>query len=107
MRVSQKITPCFGSTRRGGAVNHHISILENSAIINVVRFGKATGSKGHSTITFQLHGSQEFIALNGGPQFKFTGTLTFRQLRPLLKSTRCGTNFRRRCEQPCGWLKDN
>ena len=59
------------------------------------------------TVEFQLEG-QEFIALNGGPQFKFTEAISF--------SVNCETqeevdSFWKKLseggeEGPCGWLKD-
>ncbi len=55
------------------AVNHYISIFKSSKILNVARYGEAgPGPKGSvMTVQFQLEG-QEFIALNGGPQFNRT-----------------------------------
>ncbi len=59
------------------------------------------------TVVFELEG-QEFIALNGGPQFKFTEAISF--------SVNCETQkevdqFWEKLSQggeegPCGWLKD-
>ncbi len=55
------------------AVNFYVSVFKNSKILNTTRYGDAgPGPKGTiMTIGFQLDG-QEFTALNGGPQFKFT-----------------------------------
>jgi 3-demethylubiquinone-9 3-methyltransferase len=57
------------------AMNHYLSIFKNSRILSVSRAnGKVLSG------TFELEG-QEFIALNAGPQFKFTGSnIIFRQL---------------------------
>ena len=59
------------------AVNHYTSIFKNSKILDVARYGDAgPGPKGSvMTVTFELEG-QEFIALNGGPQFKFTEAIS-------------------------------
>jgi predicted 3-demethylubiquinone-9 3-methyltransferase (glyoxalase superfamily) len=46
--------------------------------LNIARYGEAgPGPAGTvMTVTFQLEG-QEFIALNGGPEFKFTEAISF------------------------------
>src|SRR5256886_17144246 len=59
------------------AVNHYVSMFKNSKILNVARYGDAgPGRKGTvTTVQFQLDG-QEFIALNGGPQFELTESIS-------------------------------
>jgi predicted 3-demethylubiquinone-9 3-methyltransferase (glyoxalase superfamily) len=59
------------------AANFYISIFPNSKILSSSRYGEgAPMPKGTvMTISFQLAG-QEFIALNGGPQFKFTPAIS-------------------------------
>lgn len=59
------------------------------------------------TVTFQLEG-QEFIALNGGPQFKFTEAIslsvdykTQKEVDELWEKLSTGGEKSR-----CGWLKD-
>src|SRR5437867_9063090 len=91
------------------AAKHYTSIFENSRILNVIRFGDAgPGPKGSvMTVSFQLEG-QEFTALNGGPQFKFTEAISL--------AVRCDTQNEvdELCTQltaggeegPRGWLKD-
>src|SRR5216683_355967 len=91
------------------AVNHYISIFKNSKVLNVARYGEAgPGRKGTvMTVHFQLDG-QEFIALNGGPQFKFTEAIsllvnceTQAEVDELWRKLSAGGE-----EGPCGWLKD-
>ncbi len=91
------------------AANHYVSIFKNSKILNVARYGEAgPGPKGSVMIVrFQLEG-QEFIALNGGPQFKFTEAIslfvscdTQREVDELWSSLSAGG-----AESQCGWLKD-
>jgi len=91
------------------AVNHYISIFKSSKILNVARYGEAgPGPKGSvMTVQFQLEG-QEFIALNGGPQFKFTEAIsllvncdTQAEVDELWSKLSAGGE-----EGPCGWLKD-
>jgi predicted 3-demethylubiquinone-9 3-methyltransferase (glyoxalase superfamily) len=59
------------------AANFYVSIFKNSKVLNTVRYGDVgPGPKGTiMTIAFQLDG-QEFTALNGGPQFKFTEAIS-------------------------------
>jgi len=77
--------------------------------VNITRYGDAgPGPKGSvMTVVFELDG-QEYTALNGGPQFKFTEAISF--------SVHCKTQeevdkFWEELseggeEGPCGWLKD-
>src|SRR5215469_16811139 len=79
----QKITPFLwfdGNAEE--AVNFYISIFKNSKIGSISRYSdeaaKASGRPKGSVmvVTFQLNG-QDFVALNGGPQFKFTEAISF------------------------------
>src|ERR1700688_4515007 len=60
------------------AANFYVSIFKNSKIGTVNRYGEhGPGPKGSVMIaTFQIDG-QQFIALNGGPQFKFSPAISF------------------------------
>ncbi|MGZ4829627.1 MAG: VOC family protein, partial [Candidatus Angelobacter sp.] len=60
------------------AVNFYVSIFKNSKIVSIARYGEAgPGPKGSvMTAAFQLEG-QDFVALNGGPQYKFTPAISF------------------------------
>jgi predicted 3-demethylubiquinone-9 3-methyltransferase (glyoxalase superfamily) len=106
----QKITPFLwfdGNAEE--AMNLYVSIFKNSKVLSVTRYGEAgPGPKGTvMTAKFQLEG-QEFIALNGGPQFKFTEAISF--------LVNCQTQeevdeFWAKLSQDgeksrCGWLKD-
>jgi predicted 3-demethylubiquinone-9 3-methyltransferase (glyoxalase superfamily) len=105
-----RITPfLWFDTQAEEAANFYVSIFKNSRILAVSRYGDAgPGPKGSvMTVRFQLDG-QEFIALNGGPHFKFTEAISF--------SVDCKTQaevdeFWGKLsaggeEGPCGWLKD-
>jgi predicted 3-demethylubiquinone-9 3-methyltransferase (glyoxalase superfamily) len=75
----QKITPCLWFDNQAEeAVQFYTSIFKNSKIGEVSRYGEAgPGPKGSvMTAAFELDG-QEFIALNGGPVFKFTEAISF------------------------------
>lgn len=60
------------------AAEFYTSIFKNSKILDTMHYGKSgPGPEGTvMSATFQLEG-QEFIALNGGPQFKFTEAISF------------------------------
>lgn len=59
------------------AINFYVSIFKNSKILNTTRYGDSgAGPKGTvMTIDFELDG-QQFVALNGGPTFKFTEAIS-------------------------------
>src|SRR3989442_15901579 len=91
------------------AMNFYTSIFKNSEIVSVSRYGE--GSPGQAgtvmTATFTLNG-QTFIALNGGPQFKFTEAISFfvncetqEEVDELWEKLSEGGQKSR-----CGWLKD-
>lgn len=75
----QKIVPFlwFEDNKAEEAVNFYTSIFRNSKIVNTVRYGEADpGPEGSVMwVTFQLEG-QEFHALNGNSQFKFTEAIS-------------------------------
>jgi predicted 3-demethylubiquinone-9 3-methyltransferase (glyoxalase superfamily) len=106
----QKITPfLWFDTQAEAAANFYVSIFKNSKVVKIARYGEGgPGPKGSvMTVVFELDG-QRFIALNGGPQFKFTEAISF--------TVDCRTQeevdtFWEKLsgggvEGPCGWLKD-
>ncbi len=110
----QKITPCLWFDHQAEeAVDFYISIFQDSKVLNVARYGEA-GAKASGrpsgtvmTITFQLHG-QEFMALNGGPVFKFSPAISLcvncenqEELDRFWEKLSQGGET-----QQCGWLKD-
>ena len=75
----QKITPfLWFDNQAEEAAKFYTSIFKNSKIGSIARYGEAgPGPKGSvMTIQFQLEG-QDFIALNGGPVFKFNEAISF------------------------------
>ena len=91
------------------AVNFYISLFKNSKVNTTKRYGDAgPGPKGSVMIvSFQLEG-QDFIALNGGPSFKFTPALslyvdceTQDEVDQLWEKLSAGGRKDR-----CGWLQD-
>ncbi len=76
--TEQKITPCLWfDFNAEEAVAYYLSIFSNSRILSTTRYGEfAAGRKGAvMTILFEIDG-QRLLALNGGPQFKFTPALS-------------------------------
>ena len=91
------------------AMNFYVSVFKNSRVLSVTRYGEAgPGPKGTvMSCTFQLEG-QDFYALNGGPQFKFTPAIslfvnceTQQEIDALWKTLSAGGR-----EDQCGWLQD-
>jgi predicted 3-demethylubiquinone-9 3-methyltransferase (glyoxalase superfamily) len=106
----KKITPfLWFNINAEEAVNFYVSIFKDSKIGNVSRYGEAgPGPKGSVMVApFTING-QDFLALNGGPQFKFTEAISFvlncdnqEEIDYLWEKLSEGG-------QPgqCGWLKD-
>ncbi|MCU1304100.1 MAG: 3-demethylubiquinone-9 3-methyltransferase [Candidatus Sulfotelmatobacter sp.] len=106
----QKIIPfLWFDGKAEEAANFYTSLFTNSKIVNVARYGEAgPGAKGTAiSVTFELAG-QRFIALNGGPQFKFSEATSFLincetqpEVDDLWEKLSLGGEKGR-----CGWLKD-
>ena len=107
----QKITPFLwfdGNAEE--AANFYVSIFKNSKLGKITRYGDAgPGPKGSVlTVSFQLEG-QEFVALNGGPHYKFTPAIslyvdceTQGEVDTLWAQLLSGGGR----EDRCGWLVD-
>src|SRR5947209_7204184 len=106
----QKITPfLWFDGKAEEAMNFYTSIFKNSKVVSIMRYGEAgPGPKGSvMAATFQLDG-QEFIALNGGPQFTFSPAISF--------FVKCETQYEvdelwgklseGGRKDRCGWLQD-
>src|ERR1700704_2081607 len=110
----QKITPfLWFDDKAEEAANFYVSLFKNSKIGSTTRYdeagAKAAGRPKGSVmvIEFELEG-QEFVALNGGPHFKFTEAISF--------VVNCETQeevdeFWEKLSEggeksKCGWLKD-
>ncbi len=110
----QKITPfLWFDDNAEEATKYYVSVFGNSRIRSVARYGEAAAAaagrpKGSvMTVVFELEG-QEFVALNGGPQFHFTEAVSFvvncdtqKELDEMWEKLSDGGE-----KVECGWLKD-
>ncbi len=110
----QKITThLWFDSQAEEAANFYVSLFKNSKIVHTSRYGEAgaklSGRAPGSTMTvlFQLDG-HDFIALNGGPQFKFSEAISLMvpcetqdEIDRLWDKLSAGGQI-----QMCGWLKD-
>src|SRR5216110_2654842 len=106
----QKITPfLWFDGKAEEAANFYTSIFKNSKVGRITRYGEAgPGPKGTvMAATFQLEG-QEFMALNGGPKFKFTEAISlFVNCETQQAVDELWEKLSARGEKSrCGWLKD-
>lgn len=109
-----KIAPCLWfDDQAEEAAKFYTSIFKRSKIGPVTRYGEAgAGASGRPegsvmTVTFEIEG-QEFVALNGGPLFKFSEAVslmvkcdTQQEIDEMWEKLSQGGE-----EGPCGWLKD-
>lgn len=97
------------------AVNFYTSIFNNSTITRITRYGKVKHEipgiveGAVMTVEFQLDG-QDFVALNGGPYFKFSEAISFivncesqEEMDYYWDKLSEGGDEK---AQACGWLKD-
>ncbi|HZV35002.1 MAG TPA: VOC family protein [Verrucomicrobiae bacterium] len=106
----QKIVPFLWFDKNAEqAVNFYVSLFKNSRIVDVMFYGEAGPMpKGTvMTITFELEG-QRFIALNGGPNFKFSPAISLfvnctdqKEVDHLYKKLAAGGE-----ELQCAWVTD-
>lgn len=106
----QKITPfLWFDGKAEEAMKLYISIFKNSMILSVTQYGEeGPGAKGTvMTASFMIEG-QEFVALNGGPQFTFSQAISFvvncetqEEVDKFWEKLSEGGE-----KQQCGWLKD-
>jgi predicted 3-demethylubiquinone-9 3-methyltransferase (glyoxalase superfamily) len=111
MASKQKITTfLWFDNNAEEAMNFYVSVFKGSKVLEVHRYGDAgPGPKGSVMVgTFQLEG-QRFMALNGGPQFKFTEAIslfvsceTQEEVDDLWNKLTANGG----APSQCGWLKD-
>src|SRR5437879_982310 len=106
----QKITPfLWFDGKAEEAANYYVSIFPDSKILEISRYGEeGPGPKGSvMVVNFQLEG-QDFMALNGGPEFTFTPAVSFmincetqQEVDKYWDKLLAGGQA-----QQCGWLQD-
>jgi predicted 3-demethylubiquinone-9 3-methyltransferase (glyoxalase superfamily) len=110
MPTLTKITPCLWfDTQAEEAARFYTSLFADSRIVEVTHYGSA-GPRPEGmvmTVAFELAG-QEFLALNGGPEFTFDEAISFQvncdsqeEVDRFWSALSEGGS-----EGPCGWLKD-
>jgi predicted 3-demethylubiquinone-9 3-methyltransferase (glyoxalase superfamily) len=112
--VIQKITPhLWFENNAEEAATFYTSIFKNSKITDIIHYGESAAEvsgrpKGTvMTVIFELEG-QQFMALNGGPVFKFSPAISFlvkcetqEEVDHLWEKLSKGEET-----EQCGWLKD-
>lgn len=112
--TTQRITPFMWFDNQGeDAAKFYTSVFKGSKINGISRYdeegARAAGRPKGSvmTVAFELDG-QEFVALNGGPMFKFTEAISFvvncetqEEVDRFWEKLSAGGQ-----EVQCGWLKD-
>jgi predicted 3-demethylubiquinone-9 3-methyltransferase (glyoxalase superfamily) len=106
----QKITPfLWFDNQAEEAVNFYCSLFKESKIGHISRYSEGgPGPAGQAIVVpFELFG-QEFLALNGGPMFKFTEAVSF--VVNCESQQEVDEYWDKLLEggapQQCGWLKD-
>jgi len=106
----QKITPCLWfNANAEEALNFYSSIFKNSKILSISRYGEGAPVPEGTvmTATFELDG-QVFMALNGGPEYKFNESISLfvncegqEEIDHYWEKLSSGGK-----KGQCGWLKD-
>ena len=103
-----ELTTCLWFDREGEeAARFYVDVFPNSSIASVTPYVGGDRDGQTMTVDFVLNG-QKFVALNGGPQFRFTEAISFQipcvdQAEVDHYWTVLGEGGE---EGPCGWLKD-
>lgn len=115
MQISaNRITPCLWFDRDAeAAAKFYVSVFKNSRLGKISRYGEE-GFEVHGipagtvmTAEFEIEG-RKFVALNGGPHFRFNEAVSFQihcdtqqEIDYFWQALGAGGEERR-----CGWLKD-
>ena len=116
MQFIQKISPCLWFDHQAEeAARFYVSVFKNSKITGITRYGDE-GRDVHGmpagtvmTVAFELEGLP-FVALNGGPHFKFNEAISLQiycdnqqEVDHYWDKLTAGGDPK---AQQCGWLKD-
>jgi predicted 3-demethylubiquinone-9 3-methyltransferase (glyoxalase superfamily) len=105
-----RVTPCLWfDTEAEEAAAFYTSVFPNSRIVHVSHYGSA-GPRPEGMVMeveFELDG-RSFLALNGGPQFRFTEAISLQaDCQDQAEVDRLWETLSEGGEEgPCGWLKD-
>lgn len=102
--------PCLWFDREAEqAAEHYTAIFPNSEILSVSRYGPDRPERERQvmTVEFSLDG-RRYVALNGGPQFRFSEAVSFQiHCADQDEVDHYWNGLTEGGEQgPCGWLKD-
>ena len=103
------ITCLWFDTQGEEAANYYVSIFNDSKISRIARYTEAGPRPAGSvqTVEFELNG-QKFLALNGGPQYKFNAAVSI--MVPCQDQAEIDYYWSRLTEGgqevACGWLVD-
>jgi len=77
--VPQSLTPfLWFDNRAEEATRFYVSVFQDAEILSINRYGDAgPGQEGTVMTTEFLLNGQSFVALNGGPEYKFTPAISF------------------------------
>ena len=107
----QKITTFLWFDRQAEeAARFYCSVFKNSKILGITRPLEGSGAAKGDVLTVQFRlGDQEYVALNGGPHFKFTEAISLmihckdqKEVDYYWEKLLAGGGQ----ESACGWLKD-
>jgi predicted 3-demethylubiquinone-9 3-methyltransferase (glyoxalase superfamily) len=106
----QRITPnLWFDSQAEEAANYYVSLFPNSRVTDVTRYTDAGPGESGSvlTVTFELDG-QQFVGINGGPEFTFTEAVSFSVDCPdQAEVDRLWNALTEQGEESqCGWLRD-
>jgi len=106
----QKITPCLWFDGRAEeAMEFYTSVFKNAKPGKIARYGDAGPGKPGSvmTVRFEIEG-QEFMGINGGPQFQFSPAVSF--VIPCKTQKKIDYYWEKLLQggapSQCGWLTD-
>jgi predicted 3-demethylubiquinone-9 3-methyltransferase (glyoxalase superfamily) len=109
--MQQKMTPCLWfEDQAEEAAEFYVSVFPDSKVIEVSHYGDEMPDQAGKvmTVSFQL-GGQQFVALNGGPEFKFNEAISFQvscesqeEVDEYWRKLTAGGGE----ESQCAWLKD-
>jgi predicted 3-demethylubiquinone-9 3-methyltransferase (glyoxalase superfamily) len=108
--MNDKLVTCLWFDTQGEeAARYYTSIFPNARLGKITRYGSA-GPRPEGmvmTVGFELMG-QEFVALNGGPEFTFNEAISFQVLcDDQAEVDKYWDTLSEGGEQgPCGWVRD-